>query len=147
LVEILILIKKGDYLIDFEVKILDENDLVFVSDLRNLGVQRNVALTIVYLLNAKEASSREIEIGTGLRQSEISLAICFMSENQWIESRMIRVNKKGRPLKIYSLSATMNKIYEYYESEAHQSYDESFLIIKQLKSIVKNECFVSKNEL
>ena len=139
-------IQKGGYLIDFEVKILDENDLVFVSDLRNLGVQRNVALAIVYLSNVREASSREIEIGTGLRQPEISLAICFMTENQWIESRMIKVNKKGRPLKVYSFCVTMNKIYEYYESAAHQNYKESFVIIKQLKNIVKNE-LTSKNEL
>lgn len=134
-------------MIDFEVKILDENDLFFVSDLRNLGVQRNVALTIVYLSNVKEVSSREIEIGTGLRQPEISLALCFMGDNQWIKSRMVKVNKKGRPLKVYSLSVTMNKIYEYYELKAQQSYKESFVIIKQLKDLIKKESLQSKNEL
>ena len=120
------------------MKILDEGDLVFVSDLRNLGIQRNVALTIVYLSNVKEASSREIEIGTGLRQPEISLAICFMADRQWIENRMVKVNKKGRPLKVYSLCAAMGTIYEYYESEAHQNYEESAVIIEQLKNIVKS---------
>lgn len=120
------------------MKILDEGDLVFVSDLRNLGIQRNVALTIVYLSNVKEASSREIEIGTGLRQPEISLAICFMADHQWIENRMVKVNKKGRPLKVYSLCVAMDTIYEYYESEAHQNYKESAVIIEQLKNIVKS---------
>jgi predicted transcriptional regulator len=123
-------------LIDFEVKILDENDLSFVSDLRNLGIQRNVALTLVYMINVNEASSREIEIGTGLRQPEISLAICFMSDNSWIESRMVRANKKGRPLKVYSLCATMDAIYAFYELKAHQDYEESLVKINQLKELI-----------
>ena len=130
----------GGYLIDFEVKILDENDLVFVSDLRNLGIQRNVALTLVYLSNVKEASSREIEIGTGLRQPEISLAIGFMSDNNWVDSRMIRVNKKGRPLRVYSFCVPMETIYVFYELKAHQDYEESVIKINQLKELIqKNE--------
>lgn len=123
-------------MIDFEVKILDENDLVFVSDLRNLGIQRNVALTLVYLLHVGEASSREIEIGTGLRQPEISLALSFMSDNGWIESRMTKVSKKGRPLKVYSLCATMDTIYSFYERKANQDYEESVIKIKQLKELI-----------
>ncbi|WNY23411.1 hypothetical protein MmiHf6_07180 [Methanimicrococcus hongohii] len=129
----------GGYLIDFEVKILDENDLIFVSDLRNLGIQRNVALTLVYLSNVKEASSREIEIGTGLRQPEISLAICFMGDNGWIENRMVRVNKKGRPLKVYSLCASMETIYAYYEMKAHEDYENSIGKINQLKELINKD--------
>ncbi len=126
-------------MIDFEVKILDENDLVFVSDLRNLGIQRNVALTLVYLLNVKEASSREIEIGTGLRQPEISLAIGFMSDNKWVDSRMIRVNKKGRPLRVYSFCVPMKTIYAFYELKAHQDYEESVVKINQLKELIQKK--------
>jgi len=129
----------GDFLIDFEVKILDENDLIFVSDLRNLGIQRNVALTIVYLSNVKESSSREIEIGTGLRQPEISLALGFMQDRQWVKTRMIKANKKGRPLKVYSLFVKMDKIYEYYEQQVLLSYEESVDKISRLKEIVKND--------
>ena len=124
-------------MIDFEVKILDENDLIFVSDLRNLGIQRNVALTIVYLSNIKEASSRELEIGTGLRQPEISLALGFMSDNQWIEGHLIKENKKGRPLKVYSLCVKMNQIYEYYEQQIIMDYKESAVEIDRLKKIVQ----------
>lgn len=126
-------------MIDFEVKILDENDLVFVSDLRNLGIQKNVAMTLVYLLNVKEASSREIEIGTGLRQPEISLAISFMTDNSWIDSRMIRMNKKGRPLRVYSFCVPMGTIYAFYELKAHQDYEESVVKINQLKDLIQKK--------
>ncbi|MDR2944079.1 MAG: transcriptional regulator protein [Methanosarcinales archaeon] len=124
-------------MIELEVKILDENDLVFVSDLRNLGIQRNVALTLVYLLNVKAASSREIEIGTSLRQPEISTVLNFMIGNNWLDSRMVRVNKKGRPLKIYSLCVPMEVIYGFYESKAHRDYEESVSKINQLKELIQ----------
>ena len=124
-------------MIDFEVKILDENDLVFVSDLRNLGVQRNVALALVYLSHIKEASSRELEIGTGLRQPEISMALGFMSDNRWIESHMVKENKKGRPLKVYSLCVKMSQIYEYYEQQIITNYNESAVEIDRLKKLVQ----------
>ena len=126
-------------MIELEVKILDEKDLIFVSDLRNLGISRNVALTLVYLRNVKEASSREIEIGTGLRQPEISMAIGFMDENQWITSRMKRINKKGRPLKIYSFSVKMETVYEYYEQVAQQNYEDSVQRIGQLKTLINQQ--------
>ena len=126
-------------MIELEVKILDEKDLIFVSDLRNLGISRSVALTLVYLMNVKEASSREIEIGTGLRQPEISMAIGFMDENQWITGRMKRINKKGRPLKIYSFSVKMETVYEYYEQAAQQNYEDSVQRIGQLKKLINQQ--------
>jgi Predicted transcriptional regulator len=126
-------------LIDFEVKMLDEKDLLFVSDLRNLGIQRNVALTIVYLSNVKEAPSREIEIGTGLRQPEISLALGFMQDRHWVGTHLIKANKKGRPLRVYSMIVKLKTIYEYYEQQVHSNYKESADKISRLKEIVKNE--------
>ena len=60
---------------DYEVKVLDENDHIFIETLRNLGMSRNVATTMAYLMNVDEASSREIEISTGLRQPEVSHAM------------------------------------------------------------------------
>ncbi|MDP4228099.1 MAG: transcriptional regulator protein, partial [Bacteroidota bacterium] len=36
---------------DSEVKMLDENDHVFIEMLRDLGMSRNVAITMAYLMN------------------------------------------------------------------------------------------------
>ncbi len=52
---------------DSEVKMLDEEDHIFIETLSNLGMSRNIATTMAYLMNVVEASSREIEISTGLR--------------------------------------------------------------------------------
>ena len=63
---------------DFEIKVLDEEDYVFIETLKTLGISRKVAMTMAYLMNVDEASSREIEISTGLRQPEVSLAMRLM---------------------------------------------------------------------
>jgi len=63
---------------DFEIKVLDEEDHIFIETLRDLGASRSVATMMAYLMNVDEASSREIEISTGLRQPEVSLAMRLM---------------------------------------------------------------------
>ena len=57
------------------VKVLDEKDLDFIETLQSLNVPRNVAGLITYLANTNEAISREIEMGTNLRQPEVSIAM------------------------------------------------------------------------
>ena len=57
------------------VKVLDEKDLDFIETLQSLNVPRNVAGLITYLANTNEAISREIEMGTNLRQPEVSVAM------------------------------------------------------------------------
>jgi predicted transcriptional regulator len=72
---------------DHGIKVLDEDDNNFIETLRNIGMSRNVAATMAYLMNVDEASSREIEISTGLRQPEISLAMRLMRNQSWVSVR------------------------------------------------------------
>jgi predicted transcriptional regulator len=88
---------EGVIMKDYEIKILDENDHVYIEALRNLGMSRNVATTMAYLVNVDKASSREIEISTGLRQPEISLAIRLMHNQSWVSVRSEKKPGKGRP--------------------------------------------------
>ena len=87
------------------VKILDDKDMEFVETLRSLGVPRNAATLITFLANMDEASSREIEMGSDLRQPEVSIAMRTLRENNWIEEREIKREGKGRPMKVYALRA------------------------------------------
>ena len=105
---------------DYEVKVLDENDHIFIETLRNLGMSRNVATTMAYLMNVDEASSREIEISTGLRQPEVSLAMRLMRNQSWVNVRSEKKPGKGRPIKIYSLAAPVDEIISYYEDKIYK---------------------------
>ena len=105
---------------DSEVKMLDEKDHVFIEMLRDFGMSRNVAITMAYLMNVDEASSREIEISTGLRQPEISLAMGLMCNQSWVNMHSEKKPGKGRPVKIYSLRAPVDEIISYYEDKIYK---------------------------
>ena len=73
---------------------LDEKDLEFVDALRSLNVPRNVATMITYLANTSEATSREIEMGTDLRQPEVSIAMRTLRQNNWVEEHDVKARGK-----------------------------------------------------
>ncbi len=123
---------------DYEIKILDEDDYIFVETLRNLGMQRNAAAMMAYLMNVDEASSREIEISTGLRQPEVSLAMRLMCKQSWVSVRSEKRPGKGRPVKIYSLMAPVDEIISYYEDKIYKQSQATILAIKKLKVMSKN---------
>jgi predicted transcriptional regulator len=57
-----------------DVNQFDERDEEVTEALISLGMSRNEAKMLVYLQNVDEASSRELEKGTGLHQPEVSIA-------------------------------------------------------------------------
>ena len=122
---------------DYEVKVLDENDHIFIETLRNLGMSRNVATTMAYLMNVDEASSREIEISTGLRQPEVSLAMRLMRNQSWVSTHSEKKPGKGRPMKIYSLTASVDEIISYYEGKIYKESQATISAIKKLKVMSK----------
>ena len=123
---------------DYEIKVLDEKDHIIIETLRNLGMARNVATMMAYLMNVDEASSREIEISTGLRQPEVSLAIRLMCNQSWVSARSEKKPGKGRPIKIYSLIAPVDEIISYYEDKIYKKSQATILAIKKLKVMSKN---------
>jgi predicted transcriptional regulator len=80
---------------DSEIKELDEDDHFFIETLKTLGMSRNVATTIAYLMKVNEASAQEIELSTGLRQPEISLAMKLMCNQSWASMRLEKILEKG----------------------------------------------------
>lgn len=92
------------------IRVLDERDLEFIEALRNLKVPRNVATLITYLANASEATSREIEVGTNLRQPEVSISMRSLRQNKWVEEREIKAEGKGRPMKVYKLGVPLESV-------------------------------------
>ena len=123
---------------NYELKVLDENDHIFIKTLSNLGMPRSVATTIAYLINVDEASSQKIEISTGLKQPEVSLAIRFMSKQSWISVRTEKKPGKGRPMKVYSLMVQLDEIISYYEDKIYKESQATISAIQKLKMVSKN---------
>ena len=123
---------------NYELKVLDEDDHIFIKTLSNLGMPRSVATTMAYLMNVDEASSQEIELSTGLRQPEVSLAIKFMSKQSWINVRTEKKSGKGRPMKVFSLVVHVDEIISYYEDKVYKESQATILAIKKVKVMSKN---------
>ena len=126
---------------DSEVKMLDEDDYIFIKALSNLGISRNVATAMAYLMNVDEASSREIEISTGLRQPEISLAMNLMCKQSWVGMRSEKKHEKGRPIKIYSLATPIDEIISHYGDKIYKESQATISAIKKLKVMSKQMSF------
>ncbi len=106
----------------------------FANLLMKIGIKKNVARVLVYLANAPEATSRDIERGTDLRQPEVSIAMASLIEQKWVESREKKAENKGRPVKIYRLSKTIDEIMDNIEREKRDEATKQMKLIQQLRS-------------
>jgi predicted transcriptional regulator len=75
--------------------------------LESLGMKRTVACVITFLKDQNERSSRDIEVATGLRQPEVSIAMQTLRDRNWLTEHEIKSRGKGRALEIYALRATI----------------------------------------
>ena len=118
-----------------KITVPDENDYRVAEALESLGIKRNLALLLTYLRVVNWCSSREIEVSTGLRQPEVSIAMRTLRENGWIDEREIKREGKGRPTKVYALRQSMDEIIKYYENQKIQESDHIMHAISKLKTL------------
>ena len=122
-----------------EVSVFDETDLEFIEILRNLNISRNIASILVYLSSVEEATSKDLEIGSPLRQPEVSIAIRELKSLGWIDERDVKKEGKGRPMKIYKLAVSMHEIVVHLEKETMKEVQKLMEIIKKLKKLQLNK--------
>lgn len=118
------------------IVVCDEKDFAFAEALQSLGVSRNVSMLIAYLQGVKEATSREIEMATGLRQPEVSIAMRTMRENGWTLEKEIKHEGKGRPMKVYLLQISVNDIIEFFEMQKREESAKILNNISRLKDLI-----------
>ena len=58
-----------------------------------------------------------------------------LREMGWISEREVKNTGKGRPMKIYALRATIEKIIEHYEAEKNQESARTIEAIQRLKEL------------
>ncbi|AKB17853.1 transcriptional regulator [Methanosarcina sp. WWM596] len=98
---------------------------------RKINISRPIALTLACLAKGREISSQSIEMVSGLRQPEVSVAMRYLRENNWINIREEKKSKgKGRPIKLYRLTVPMDCIVSKIEEEI---IAESRLVLKNIE--------------
>ena len=94
-----------------------------------------MAKLITYLANANEATSREIEIATGMRQPAVSTAMRTMRQNNWATEREVQTERKGLPRKIYKLNVPIGEIIKHYEEQKNSEAARTSEALQRLKEL------------
>lgn len=103
---------------------------------RRINVSRPIALTLTCLAKGREISSQTIEMISGLRQPEVSVAMRYLREKNWIDIREEKKTKgKGRPVKLYRLIVPMECIVSKIEEEIMAESRIVFRNIERLKNL------------
>ena len=118
-----------------EVRVFDDTDLEFIDILRNLNMSRNVASTLAFLSNVDEATSKDLEFGSQLRQPEVSIAVKELKIFGWLDEREIKKEGKGRPMKVYKLAVPMGEIVEHLENKTREDTQRTMKNIEKLKNL------------
>jgi len=108
----------------------------FIDLLIRIGTRRNIATALVFLANSDEVSSRQIERGTDLRQPEVSLAMRYLIERDWVTSRENESASKGRPLKFFRLAKPITEIVKNIEDEKRHEANQKIQLTKKLFAYV-----------
>ena len=117
-----------------EVRVFDDTDMEFIDILRNLNMSRNVASTLAFLSNVGEATSKDLEVGSQLRQPEVSIAVKELKIFGWLDEREIKKEGKGRPMKVYTLAVPMGEIVEHLEKQTKEDTQRIMKNIEKLKN-------------
>ncbi len=115
---------------------MGEIEYEMVELLRRLNINRPVALTLACLSKREEISSQCIEMVSGLRQPEVSIAMRYLRENDWINMREEKKNQgKGRPVKLYKLTVPMETIIDAIEENVMAESRNITQNIERLKNL------------
>jgi predicted transcriptional regulator len=119
------------------VQYFTEKEEEFVNLLIDIGTKQSIAKVLVFLSNTAEATSRDIERGTDLRQPEVSIAMRYLAEQEWIKSRESKAESKGRPVKIYVLSKSINDIMNSIEKEKKEEAKSQQALVQKLREDIR----------
>jgi predicted transcriptional regulator len=108
----------------------------FANLLIKIGTKKNIAKVLVFLARTPEATSHTIENGTDLRQSEVSLAMGYLMNQGWIRSREFKGERKGRPMKMYTLAKPINEILDYIENEKKIEVNSQLGLMQKLREYI-----------
>lgn len=114
---------------------LNDDQLEMANILRRLGVQINVAKLITYLAAAGESTSREIEMGAGLRQPEVSIAMRTLRRENWVREYDVKAAGKGRPHKVYALTTPLDEIIGLIEEGKRKDSAQAIESVQKLRGL------------
>lgn len=131
-----IVLQYGDTMNNGKTEQISEREYEMVELLRKLNMNRSVALVLACLSTGEEVTSRSIEKKAGLRQPEVSIAMRYLCDNNWIEVREEKKTEgKGRPVKLYKLVVPLEYIIQRIENDVMYQKLSVLESIERLKGL------------
>ena len=116
--------------------VLNTEDKKIVNIFTELGMPKNLAKTLTYISRVEECRSADIEKGANLRQPEVSVAMQYLQNKDWISKRDVKKEGKGRPIYFYKLEAPLAEIVTDFEKEKLQEIETIKKDINELKTLL-----------
>lgn len=115
---------------------LSEKEYSIIDMLQSLGLPRTEATAIVCLKDCRELRSLHIELVSGLRQPEVSVAMRPLRDRGWVDERSEKKSKgKGRPVKYYQLITPFPQIVQTLEGEFLKENREKMEALRRLREL------------
>ena len=118
------------------IQLFTDKEEEFVNLLIEIGTKKTVAQMLVFLANTPEATSRDLERGTDLRQPEVSIAIKYLAGQGWIKTGEAPSQHNGRQQKIYSLAVPINQIIAAIEKAKNDAATERLALVKKMREFI-----------
>jgi len=116
---------------------LSDTDIQIIDILSDVGLKSGESRILVVLFKGYDLTSRELERISDLRQPEVSIAINQLIKRKWVWVTSHITEKKGRPVKVYSLSKTIDDILDEIKGDIEGDYRKKMEIIERVRVMVK----------
>ena len=117
---------------------MNKQDKRAVDLFADLGMPKNLAKTLLYVSQVEECRSVDIEQETKLRQPEVSIAMQQLMNNGWVAKRTLKKKGKGRPIHIYRLDSSLDKIMKSFEEKKTKEINTIKKDLSELKNLIEN---------
>ncbi len=122
----------------YNYKEFSPKDKKIIKVFTDLGMPRNLAKTLMYISDAEECRSAEIERNANLRQPEVSVAMQELQRRGWVSKKDLKKKGKGRPVHLYRLKEPINDIIEDFESQKTQEINHIKKDLDELKNLIES---------
>jgi len=117
---------------------MDEKDNEIVDILVRTEMARNTAKVFVAIKELDTPDTKQIMQFTGIMQPQISVAVRQLIDMGYIEVKLERTEKRGRPISYFSLKKSMPEIINDIEMIVQERINTEKQNIERLKTLTEN---------
>lgn len=122
-----------------EIHILTDTEEEVIRLLIEVGLKTNEARLLVVFFRGLEPTSRELERIADLRQPEVSVGITGLSKRRWVNLSSLITANKGRPVKVFKLTKTVDEILNEIKDGIAVGHDQQIEMLRKIREIIGRE--------